>query len=314
MPSHVLRRVGWGLTWRWSILFASLIAPAPFPAIAVVGVLLAAGLVAFVWRRRDWLGAAWRVLFAVAIVNLGFWLGSPLLVPAITVALVLTVADLWWSLTGAPAATVAGLVTAPVTALEPLRAVAVDEPLVYRRQEPVLEPIAYVRPDRVVEPESPRQRASQGSTAAGFRMLVAACMVVTLLTVVAFSVASGASAGLSGALAAVGQRVSQLTAAAPTAPVVAPTATPQPARPTPSPTPDPITALIPNNGDGQPSLDQAPRIDLSKLCVSLPDHRYEIRLPNGQVIIVKTQHHNGCPDLSAILNALQNAGGNSTEP
>ncbi len=185
-------------------------------------------------------------------------------------------------------------------------AAAVDEPVAYLRHEPVYEPIAYRWQEPVYEPVATRRRASRSSTAAGFRMLVAACMVVILFTVVAFTMASHASAGFSGAIAAVGQRLNQMTAAAPAAPA----ATPQPTA-QPRPSPDPITALIPNNGDGQPSFDQAPRIDLSKLCVSLSDHRYEIRLPNGQVIIVKTKHHEGCPDLSVILKALQNAGGDS---
>ncbi|MDQ6884496.1 MAG: hypothetical protein M3077_09745 [Candidatus Dormibacteraeota bacterium] len=312
MPSHLLRRVAWGLVWRWSILFASLIAPAPFPAIAVVSVLLAAGTVTFVWRRQDWLGSAWRVLLAVAVVNLGFWLGSPWLVPAITIALVLTLADLWWSISDTPASPVADVAPVPVSALQPMPAAAVGEPVAYLRHDPVYEPIAYRWQEPVYEPVAPRRRASRGSTAAGFRMLVAACLAVTVLTVAAFTAASRASAGLSGALAAFGQRIDQLTAAAPAGPAGAPTATAPPAaQPTPSPTPDPITALIPNNGDGQPSLDQGPRIDISKLCVSLSDHRYEIRLPNGQVIIVKTKHHEGCPDLSVILKALQNAGGDS---
>ena len=242
--------IAWGLTWRWSILFISLIAPAPPAAILGTGLLLVVGLIASLWRRIGLLGSAWRLLLAVSIVNLGFWLGSPLLVPAITLALGVTVLDTWWSIRGgARTAAQPAIWEEPVTALVP-----------YESLEPV----------RQVE------RSGRGETAGGFRFLATASLVLVVVTVGAFALASGASPRFSSAIAAIGQNSAPLTA---------------------------------NGNDWQPSLGSIPRIELPNLCVSLPDHRYELRLPNGQVIVIATKHRDGCPDLSTILKALQNAGG-----
>jgi hypothetical protein len=263
MPSHLVRRVAWGLVWRWSILFASLIAPTPPLATTGVAVLLAAGLVASLWRRHDLLGSAWRLLLAVTVVNLGFWLGSPLLVPTITVALVVTVVDLWWSIAGirtvgerpetAPPTDPADAVLTRISPHEPYRSFLLPDP------------VAWVEPNR--------------AGAAGLRLLVAACLLLTLFTVGAFTIPSRAPAAS--------------------------------ATPTPSPTPDARTALAPNGGGDQQPADPVPGVDTSGICVSLPDHRFEVRLPNGQTIIVTTRHRSGCPDLASILKALQNAGGHS---
>jgi len=46
MLAHPVRTIVWGVTWRWSILFLSLIAPAPPAATIGVAVLLGIGLVA----------------------------------------------------------------------------------------------------------------------------------------------------------------------------------------------------------------------------------------------------------------------------
>jgi hypothetical protein len=151
---------------------------------------------------------------------------------------------------------------------------------------------------------TPRRRSSRSDTAAGLRLLVAACMLVTICTVAAFTMASRVSAGLS---SAIGQRIDQITAAVPA--VSSPAQATAAPTPTPSPTPDPITALFPNGTKPQLPSDQlAPRLDLPGLCVSLPNHRYEVRLPNGQVIVVTTKRRDGCPDLASILKALQEAG------
>jgi len=122
-------------------------------------VLLAAGLVASLWRRHDLLGSAWRLLLAVTVVNLGFWLGSPLLVPTITVALVVTVVDVWWSIAGirtvgerpetAPPTDPADAVLTRISPHEPYRSFLLPDP------------VAWVEPNR--------------AGAAGLRLLVAAC-------------------------------------------------------------------------------------------------------------------------------------------
>ena len=280
MPSHLARRVAWGLTWRWSVLFASLITPAPSQAILGIAVLLAIGLVTLVWRRRDLFGAAWRVLLAVTVINAGFWLGGASLVPAITLALLITVGDLWWVIAGKGPS----LPVSATTALEPVHPVFVYEPGAY-------EPVAQATPDR-------RRRASRG-TAAGLRLLVAACLLLVVLSFGAFTVASRAAAGLTTAITSFADQLAPITAALPASrPSAQPTSTPAPSSEAPAP------VLIPNGQQVQP-----PRIDTSGLCLSLPNHRYEIRLPDGQTIVVTTKHRDGCPDLSAILKAIQNAGG-----
>jgi hypothetical protein len=281
VPTHLVRRIVWGLAWRWSILFVSLITQAPPAASAAIAIVLAAGLVAAVWRRRDLLGSTWRLLLAIAIVNLGFWLGGAILVPAITLAIVVTFGDLWWSIIGTivegvPADTVAAGVTTDLRA--PL--VAPDR-----------------LPDRVGEPR--RRRASRGRMPAGLRLLVAACLLIAFFAVTAPAIASRASEGLSAALSSINQRVNSMTAAAPAVSSSPPAAVPQPT-PTPSP-PGTTTAVPPNQQPAEP----APNGDAPGYCVSLPDGRYEIRLPNGQVIVVTTRHHAGCPDLASILKALR---------
>ena len=310
MPSHPARAIAWGLTWRWSILFLSLIAPAPPAATVGVAVLLGLGFVASLWRRHDLLGSAWRVLLAVAIVNLGFWLGSPLLVPAITLAIVATLADLWWSifapaLEGGLADRVATSEPAEV-ALVPVAAYEPYQPI--PRQAPIPRIVPLAVPERV--DDSRRRRSSRGRMPAGIRLLLAACILTVLFVAAAPAIASRASQGLSAALASVGQQLNPLTAAAPTGSSASPPAAS--AQPTASPTPStPSTALIPNGSGGQQSTEPPPASGVSGLCVSLPDGRFEFRLPNGQVIVVTTRHRSGCPDLASILKALQNAGGKS---
>jgi hypothetical protein len=309
MASHPVRTIVWGVTWRWSILFLSLIAPAPSGATVGVAVLLVGGLVVALWRRNDLLGSAWRLLLAVTIVNLGFWLGSPLLVPAITLAIVVTLVDLWWSIAGPAleadrADRVAPSVPAeaspsPIAPMEPYRPIPRPAPIL------TLAPLAL--PERV--DESRRRRASRGRMPAGLRLLVAACIMTAFFVAAAPAIASRASEGLSAAIASVGQRLNPLTAAAPTV-----SSTPLPAasaQPTPAPTSTPSVAVAPNGSGGQQSAEPSPAVDVPGLCVSLPDGRYEFRLPNGQVIVVTTRHRSGCPDLATILKALQNAGGNS---
>ena len=290
MPSHVLRGIAWGLVWRWSVLFASLITPAPPLAILAIVAVLSVGLVASVWRRRDLLGSVWSVLLAVTVINLGFWLGGGLLVPAITLAIVITVGNLWWS--------IGGPVDLPVArSWVPI---------------PVADPVAYARPTLLPDPvaEPRRRRASRDSGAAGLRLLVAACLLVTLFTVGAFTVASRASAGLSAAISSIGQQLAPLTAGLPaTSSAPAPAAS---SNPTPSPTPAPsIVPAAPANGDTRPPSEAVPGVSLPGVCVSLPDHRYELRLPNGRVIVVTTHRQKGCPDLATILKSLQDASGNS---
>ncbi|MEO6796308.1 MAG: hypothetical protein ABI401_15620 [Candidatus Dormibacter sp.] len=290
MPSHVLRGIAWGLVWRWSLLFASLITSAPPLAIWAIVAILSVGVVASVWRRRDLLGSVWSVLLAVTVINLGFWLGGGLLVPAITLAIVITVGNLWWSIRGP--------VDAPLA--RSFQPVAVADPVAYARPTPLQDPVAEPR----------RRRASRDSGAAGFRLLVAACLVVTVFTVGAFTVASRASAGLSAAISSIGQQLAPLTAGLPpTSTAPAPAAS---SKPTPSPTPAPsIVPAAPPTGDAQPPSQAVPGVNLPGVCVSLPDHRYEVRLPNGQVIVVTTHRQKGCPDLAALLKSLQDASGNS---
>ena len=301
MPSHLARRLAWGVTWRWALLFASLITPAPNQAIVVIALLLGVGLLTLVWRRRDLLGAAWRVLLAVAVINAGFWLGGGALVPAITLALLVTVADLWWMI-AAPAAAPADA----ETLTEPVHRAVVEQPLPY---EPVAyQPVAYTTWEPVPQPAGRRRRAS-GGTAAGLRLLVAACLLLVVLSFGAFTAASRAAAGVSAAVASFTGQLAPRTAALPAA-------SSQPAqavRPTPSPVPtasEPAPVLIPNGNDQQV---QPPRIDASGLCLSLPNGRYEFRLPDGQTIVVTTRHRDGCPDISSILKALQNASGGESD-
>jgi hypothetical protein len=308
MASHPVRTIVWGVTWRWSILFLSLIAPAPSGATVGVAVLLVAGLVAALWRRPDLLGSAWRLLLAVTIVNLGFWLGSPLLVPAITLAIVATLVDLWWSIAGPVLeADRADRVAPSVPAEASLSPIAPMEP--YRpipRPAPILALAPSSLPERV--DASRRRRASRGRMPAGLRLLVAACILTGLFVAAAPAIASRASEGISAALASVSQRLNPITAAAP---AVSSTPLPATAQSTPAPTSTPSIAVAPNGSGGQQSAEPSPAVDVPGLCVSLPDGRYEFRLPNGQVIVVTTRHRSGCPDLSSILKALQKAGGNS---
>lgn len=98
MLVHPVRRIAWGLAWRWSVLLASLVAPDLPSVTATVGLLLGVGIVASVWRRADFLGSAWRLLLAVAVIDLAFWFGGAFLIPAITLAVGISVGDLWWSL------------------------------------------------------------------------------------------------------------------------------------------------------------------------------------------------------------------------
>jgi hypothetical protein len=306
MPTHLARRVAWGLTWRWSLLFASLITPAPTQAILAIAVLLAIGLITLVWRRRDLLGAAWRVLLAVTVINAGFWLGGAVLVPAITLALLITAGDLWWIIAGvAPSVPLPG-----TSALETVHPYVVDEPAAYEpiAYQPVpYEPVARPRWEPVDQAAPDRRRRASRGTGAGLRVLVVACMLLVVLAFGAFTVASRAAAGLSGAIASFTDQLAPITAALPAAsnspaPAVRPTPTPAPTAEAPAP------VLIPNNQQVQP-----PRIDTSGLCLSLPNSRYEIKLPDGQTIVVTTKHRDGCPDLSAILKALQNAGGGDSK-
>jgi hypothetical protein len=74
--------------------------------------------------------------------------------------------------------------------------------------------------------------------------------------------------------------------------------------------PEIVTAAPPND-EPQPPGDAVPSVDLPGVCVSLPDHRYEVRLPDGQVIVVTTHRRAGCPDLASILKQLQEAAANS---
>jgi len=167
MLAHPVRTIVWGVTWRWSILFLSLIAPAPPAATIGVAVLLGIGLVASIWRRADLLGSTWRILLAVTIVNLGFWLGSPLLVPAITLAIIATLGDLWWSIAG-PALERgrADRVATAVPAEVAVSAVAPNEPyLPVPRPAPILTLAPLALPERV--DESRRRRASRGRMPAG---------------------------------------------------------------------------------------------------------------------------------------------------
>lgn len=297
MPTHLGRRLAWGLTWRWGILFASLITPAPTQAILAIAVLLAIGLITLVWRRRDLLGAAWRVLLAVTVINLGFWVGGGLLVPAITLALLITVADLWWIIAGrAPSLPLAnsGGLAYPAVVEEPVP----SEPVAYRRAVP--EPVAYTTWEPVAPPR--RKRASRG-TAAGLRLLLAGCVLLVIMSLGAFTVASRSFAGVTTAIASFTDQLGAMTAALPApsaAPAVKPTATPAPRTAAPAP------VIIPNGSEQQV---QPPRIDTTGFCLSLSNGRYEIRLPNGQTIVVTTKHRKGCPDLASILKALQNAGG-----
>ncbi|HEY0492738.1 MAG TPA: hypothetical protein VGD57_04650 [Candidatus Dormibacteraeota bacterium] len=302
MPSHLVRRVAWGLTWRWSLLFASLITPAPAQAILAIGGLLAVGLVTMVWRRRDLLGTAWRVLLAVTVINAGFWLGGASLVPAITVALLITVSDLWWIIAGiAPSSPV----STAMEAADVVEAPVVYEPVPYQYRPVPYEPVPYANWQPVAEPVPDRRRRASRGTGAGLRVLVGAWMLVVVLSFGAFTVASRAAAGVSGAINSVTDQLAPLTGAVPAA--SSPPA--EALRPTPTPTPSasaPAPFLIPKGNNQQV---QPPRIDTSGLCLSLPDGRYEIRLPDGQAIVVTTRHRSGCPDISSILKALQNAGG-----
>jgi len=306
MPSHLARRVAWGLTWRWSLLFASLITPAPTQAILAIVVLLVIGLVTLVWLRRDLLGAAWRALLAVTVINAGFWLGGAILVPAITLALLITAVDIWWIIAG----TAPSLPLPASTALEPVHQVVVAEPAEYEpvayqpvANEPIpYEPVARPRWEPAAQPATERRRRASRGTAAGLRLLVAACLLLVVLSFGAFTVASRAANGLSAAITSFTDQFAPLTAALPAA--SSPPA--QAVRPTPTPASSeaPAPVVIPNNQQVQP-----PRIDTSGLCLSLPNSRYEIRLPDGQTIVVTTRHRDGCPDLGSILKALQNAGG-----
>jgi hypothetical protein len=296
MPSHVLRGIAWGLVWRWSLLFASLITPAPPLAIWAIVALLAVGLVASLWRRRDLLGSAWYVLLAVTVVNLGFWLGGGILVPAITLAIVITVGNLWWS--------IGGPVQVPVQV--PVR-VPVKVPVETPFEVPVAMPLALL-PDPVIELR--RRRASRGSGATGLRLLVAACLLVTLFTVGAFTLASRASAGLSAAISSIGQQLAPITAALPATSSAPPPAATSKATASPTPAASIVPAAPPND-EPQPPGDAVPSVDLPGVCVSLPDHRYEVRLPDGQVIVVTTHRRAGCPDLASILKQLQEAAANS---
>ncbi|HEY8737087.1 MAG TPA: hypothetical protein VIO62_08605 [Candidatus Dormibacteraeota bacterium] len=308
MLAHPVRTIVWGVTWRWSILFLSLIAPAPPAATIGVAVLLGIGLVASIWRRADLLGSTWRILLAVTIVNLGFWLGSRLLVPAITLAIIATLGDLWWSIAG-PALERgrADRVATAVPAEVAVSAVAPNEPyLPVPRPAPILTLAPLALPERV--DESRRRRASRGRMPAGVRLLIAACIMTAFFVAAAPTIASRASQSLSAAIASVGQRLNPITAAAP---AVSSTPLPATAQSTPAPTPSPGIAVAPNRSGDQQSTEPAPAVDVQGICVSLPDGRYEFRLPNGQVIVVTTRHRSGCPDLASILKALQNAGGNS---
>jgi hypothetical protein len=133
-------------------------------------------------------------------------------------------------------------------------------------------------------------------------LLVTASLLVVILAFGAFTLASRAMAGVSTAIASFTGQLAPVTGALPAA-----SGHPQALRPTPAPSPSsdaPAPIVIPNGQQIQP-----PRIDTSGLCLSLPDSRYEIRLPDGQAIVVTTKHRDGCPDLSAILKALQKAGG-----
>ena len=306
MPTHLARRVAWGLTWRWALLFASLITPAPTQAILAIVILLVIGLVTLVWSRRDLLGAAWRVLLAVTVINAGFWLGGATLVPAITLALLITVGDLWWIIAGrAPSVATPGS-----TALEPVYSNAVEEPAAYEpvAYEPVpyqpvpYEPVARERWELLAPLAADRRRRASRGTAAGFRLLVTASLLLVILAFGAFTLTSRAMAGVTTAIASFTGQLAPITGAPPAA-----SSPPQALRPTPTPAPSseaPAPIVIPNGQQVQP-----PRIDTSGLCLSLPDSRYEIRLPDGQAIVVTTKHRDGCPDLAAILKAIQKAGG-----
>jgi hypothetical protein len=84
----------WGLAWRSLVLLASVMAP-PLPVvIAVVLLLLVIGIGASLWRRPGLLGSAWRLILAVVVLDGAFWLGSPFLIPGITLAIGITIADL----------------------------------------------------------------------------------------------------------------------------------------------------------------------------------------------------------------------------
>ncbi|HSO93152.1 MAG TPA: hypothetical protein VLS53_01610 [Candidatus Dormibacteraeota bacterium] len=276
MPTHLASRVAWGLTWRWALLFASLITPAPIQATMAIAVLLVIGLVTLVWSRRDLLGSAWRVLLAVTVINAGFWMGGAILVPAITLALLITAGDLWWIIAG--------------------RAPSVSMPV-----STALEPVARELWEPLPQPDAERRRRASRGTAAGFRLLVTASLLLVILAFGAFTLASRAMGGVTTAIASLTGQLAPITGALPSA-----SGPPQALRPTPTPAPSdaPAPVVIPNTQQVQP-----PRIDTSGLCLSLPNSRYEIRLPDGQAIVVTTKHRDGCPDLSAILKALQHAGG-----
>lgn len=299
MPTHLARRVAWGLSWRWALLFASLITPAPIQAIMAIAVLLLLGLVTLVWSRRDLLGSAWRILLAVTVINAGFWIGGAILVPAITAALLITVGDLWWIVAGrAPS------IPMPAsTALEPVHAGAVEEPVAYealaRRPVPY-DGAARERWEPLSQPAAERRRRASQGTAAGLRLLVTASLLVVVLALGAFTLASRAMTGVTAAIASVTGQLAPFTGALPSG-------SPQAVRPATAPPASndaPAPVVVPNGQQVQP-----PRIDTSGVCLSLPNSRYEIRLPDGQAIVVTTRHKSGCPDLAAILKALQNAGG-----
>ena len=95
MRVHRVRIVLWGLAWRWLVLLASVIAPALPVVIPVVVLLLVIGIGASLWRRPGLLGSAWRLLLAVVVLDVAFWLGSPSLIPGISLAMGITIADLW---------------------------------------------------------------------------------------------------------------------------------------------------------------------------------------------------------------------------